>query len=132
MNKKTNATFKVTSWDEQEVSKPTDGPIIKRTKITKTYTGDMVGESTVEYIMVYTSPADATIYGIEQFIGTIDGKKGSFLFEDIGIFENNILTSELNVINNSGTDQLKGLTGTINLHGGHQEEYPIEFNFDFE
>ena len=45
------------------------------------------GEGQVEYLMMYRSDGSATFVGLEQVVGRIGGKTGSFVLQRTGVFE---------------------------------------------
>ena len=49
--------------------------------MTKTLTGDIEGESSTEYLMMYRSDGSAAFVGLERVIGRVAGKAGSFVLK---------------------------------------------------
>ena len=63
--KKTKGRFVIKNWDENPVSEGEGLPKITRASVTRTFTGDLEGESQVEYLMMYRSDASATFVAFE-------------------------------------------------------------------
>lgn len=111
-------TYVPAQWDEQtieviEVHK-------KLTKVTAEFTfeGDIEGIAKVEYLMFYSSfdPEDmhkarAVYVGQIRIIGSLKGKSGSFVVNDMGSFVGGVANSELSIISGSGTGELADISG---------------------
>ena len=110
MDKYIESAFEIGSWDET----PFDGAVgvskLTRASVTKTYTGDVVGTSTTEWLMAYEPDKSATFVGLERIKGSITGRQGSLVLTHVGRFENGVATAELSVV--SGTNELKGVSGS--------------------
>ncbi|NNG17904.1 MAG: DUF3224 family protein [Gemmatimonadales bacterium] len=69
-------TFRVKTWDEQAFSEVVDGPKLTRVSVTKSFRGDVEGEGTLEYLMVYHANGSASLNGLERVVGRIGGPIG--------------------------------------------------------
>jgi Protein of unknown function (DUF3224) len=127
-----NARFTITAWDEKPYSEGPDLPKLTRAAVTKTFTGDIVGESHVEYLMLYQSEGSAAFVGLERVVGSIAGKGGSFVLQRIGVFENGVAQESYSVIPGSGTGALKGLRGAGTSAVGHGMEHPLTLNYQLD
>ena len=76
-----NSRFTIKSWDEKPFSEGQDVPKLTRATVTKTFTGDIVGEGHVEYLMMYRSDGSATFVGLERVVGHVAGKAGGFVLQ---------------------------------------------------
>ena len=132
MNKKTEAVFSITGWDEKPYSEIDGGPKLSKVAVTKSYTGGMAGEGVLEYIMIYPTSDSAEMYGLERFTGSIDGKAGSFVLEHTGAFKDGVVQSTWKIVPGSGTGALKDLQGEIDFSAGHAAEYPIILNHNLQ
>jgi len=112
-------------WEEEVYSEAEGGPTLKKAHVEKSYQGDIEGSGIVEYLFMYTDTKSAQIYGLERFTGTIDTKKGSFIFEHIGEFENGIADIKMKIVPKSGTDELQGIDGHIDFKAGMEKEYSV-------
>jgi hypothetical protein len=114
-----NATFQITGWDEN----PVDDKTVVSHKLTKahvtcTFEGDIEGEGIAEYLMVYPTDEKASFVGLQQIKGSVRGNKGTVVLEVFGTFENGIAKAEWSVADDSGTDELKGISGK----GGYESK----------
>ena len=87
MGTRASATFQVSSWDEKPFNEIDGGPKLTRASVTKTFGGDLEGESTVEYLMVHRADGTADFVGVERVSGSLHGRSGSFVLEHRGSFE---------------------------------------------
>ncbi len=74
-----NARFTIQNWDEKPYSEGQGLPKLTRAAVTKTFTGDIIGDGSVEYLMMYRSDGSATFVGLERVVGQVAGKAGSFV-----------------------------------------------------
>ncbi len=72
-------TYIPTPYDE-----PPDGPKLVRISVTETFSGDVEGEGTVEFLQAIRSDGSASFVGIERVVGKISGRSGSFVLQDAG------------------------------------------------
>lgn len=120
-----SSTFTITSWDEKAYHEEGDGRKLTRASVVYTYTGDIVGQSRSEFVMVYTSAEDAVYMGLEHVVGTLAGQAGSFVLKHSGIANAGGITNHYEVVAGSGTGALTGLTGSGTYSFGHLSEYPM-------
>jgi Protein of unknown function (DUF3224) len=125
-----NARFAIVSWDEKAFSEGPDLPKLTRAAVAKTFTGDIVGEGHVEYLMMYLSDGSATFIGLERIVGHLAGKEGSFVLQRTGVFEKGVAKESYFVIPGSGTGELQGLRGEGTSAVGHGTEHPLTLNYE--
>ncbi len=126
------ATFKVLSWDEDQIDEQDSGPKLTRAHVRKSFSGDLSGVGNLIYLMTYTSDDEATFVGIERIVGSLGGRSGSFVLQHSGTFDGQKATSEWEVLQGSGTDELEGLTGAGGFSSSHAEEYEMTLDYHFE
>lgn len=130
MTKTANARFVIKTWDEKPYNQAEDRPKLTRASVTKTYTGDIEGEGQVEYLMMYRSDGSATFVGLEQIVGRIGGKAGTFVLERTGEFEGGLAKESYSVIAGSGTGDLKNLLGDGSSAVGHGMEHSFTLSYE--
>ncbi|MGA7614731.1 MAG: DUF3224 domain-containing protein [Thermoanaerobaculia bacterium] len=126
-----NARFAIKSWNESTYSEGEGQPKLTRATVTKSYTGDIDGEASVEYLMMYRSDGSATFVGLERVSGKIGGKSGSFVLQRTGTFEGGEARESYSVIPGSATGDLQGLAGEGSSAVGHGGEHPFTLNYEF-
>ena len=107
-----------------------DQPKLTRASVTKSFTGDIEGEGSVEYLMMYRADGSASFVGLERIVGRIDGKAGSFVLQRRGAFEGGVASEEYFVVPGSATGDLRGLEGNGSTALGHRTQY--SFTLDYE
>ena len=110
MSSQINATFEIKGWDEQPFDEAVGVAKLTKATVAKEYAGDVEGTSATEWLMAYHPDQSAEFVGLERIKGTIDGRRGSLVLQHVGTFEDGAAKATLTVI--SGTDELKGATGT--------------------
>jgi len=130
MKQSASARFAIKSWDEKPYSEGENVPKLTRASVTKAYTGDIVGEGRVEYLMMYRSDGSAAFVGLERVVGRIAGKSGSFVLQRAGVFEDGQAKESYSVIPGSASGELQGLLGGGTSALGHGTDYPFTLNYE--
>ena len=113
MSSEISATFEIKEWDEQPFDEAVGVAKLTRASVVKEYVGDIEGTSATEWLMAYNPDKTAAFVGLERIKGTIGGRRGSLVIQHDGTFEDGAAKATLTVV--SGTDELKGATGTGTL-----------------
>jgi uncharacterized protein DUF3224 len=106
-----NATAPFTNdrYDEEAYAEA-DGLELSRVHITRTFTGDLEGESTAE-LMIAKSEGGGGYVGHDRITGILGGKSGSFVFQHTGIMGPDGITNTGTIVPGTGTGELEGITG---------------------
>ena len=116
------STFVIDSWeatpfDEQE------GATLTRTRVTKTFHGDIAGTSTAELLMAQTQEGSAAYVGFERISCSLHGRSGSFVLHHNATMTRDESSASWTVLPDSGTGELSGLRGEAQItqspDGGH-------------
>lgn len=124
----TNATFKIASWDEEPFDEPENGPKLTRAHVRRSFHGDLSGTGNLMYLMTHLDTG-ASFIGLEKVVGSLGGRKGSFVLRHTGTYDGEKATSEYEVVPGSGTDEFAGLSGTGGFSAGHAEEHDMTFDY---
>jgi len=100
-----------TSWNETVTRQVEGGPKITRSLVTYSLTGTIEGDSSLDYSMVYVSDSKAMVLGYEQVHVAIKGRLGTFVLRHEGAFDGGSATIELQIVPESGTGALVGISG---------------------
>jgi hypothetical protein len=123
--------FKIESWNEETYSQAKDGPAFFRASVSQTYSGDLEAKSNIEYLMTTFSDDTSTFIGIEEILGELEGKSGSFLLEHDGTHRDGVAKSEFVIIPNSGTGELAGIRGKGSYEATHETaELTLDYYFE--
>ena len=89
---------------------------VGRYSLDKTFHGDLEGISKGEMLAVGTAIEGSAGYvAMEQVKGTIAGRSGSFALQHTGTMTRGAAELSVNVVPDSGTDQLVGLAGAMTI-----------------
>lgn len=121
MSSQIKCTFKIESWDETAFSKSEDGPKLNRASVTQSYSGALEASGTIEYLMATFRGDVSTFIGIEEIIGKLEDKSGSFLLQHNGTHEDGEAKSTFEIIPHSGTGELEGISGSGHYVASHEE-----------
>lgn len=101
--------------------------VVGRMAIDKQFHGDLEGTSKGLMVMAGTAVQGSAGYvAIEKVTGTLQGKKGTFYLQHNGIMNRGDGQLSIVVIPDSGTDELTGLAGTLNIkidNGDHSYDF---------
>jgi hypothetical protein len=107
-----------------------NGIRLNRMSIDKTFSGALTATSKGDMLSAMTSVKGSAGYvAIEQVTGELAGKSGSFVLQHYGMMNKGEQRLTLEVVPDSGTDELEGLTGkmAINIEDGkHFYEFEYE------
>ena len=127
MTKRASGTFEVklspqAPDDKSEAS-------IGRMLLDKQFHGDLEGTSKGQMLAHSTATQGSAGYvAIEQVIGTLHGRAGTFVLQHSGIMNRNTPNLTITVVPDSGTGQLQGLTGKMDIQiEGGKHSYVFEY-----
>ena len=107
-----------------------EGIKLGRMSIDKTFRGDLAGTSIGEMLSAMTTVKGSAGYvAIEQVSGSLAGKKGNFVLQHFGTINKGQSSLVLEVVPDSGSGQLAGLSGTMAIkldEGRHSYEFDYE------
>ncbi|MBH0056920.1 DUF3224 domain-containing protein [Pseudoalteromonas sp. SWXJZ94C] len=103
-----------------------------RMSIDKTFKGDLNATSQGEMLSAMTPTQGSAGYvAIEQVIGELEGKQGSFVLQHFGTMDKGQDSLILTVIPDSGTNELEGLSGSMKIRIEQGIHY-YDFDYVFE
>ncbi|HEX2870436.1 MAG TPA: DUF3224 domain-containing protein [Polyangiaceae bacterium] len=108
-----------------------DGLVLGRTSFVKSFKGPLEASSTVEMLSAGTPTKGSAVYvALERVNGKLAGRTGNFVLVHYGIMNRGTPTLRLEVAPDSGTGELVGLTGQMQIDikdGKHF--YTFEYSF---
>lgn len=132
MRKRATVTFEIKKWDEKPYDEFDGGRKLTRANIKKSFSGDIQGEGSLEYLMTYADDGTASFVGMERIVGSLGDRSGSFVLQHTGTFEGGISKGSLLVVPGSATGELVGLLGEGSFALGHGQEYLFTLDYHFE
>ena len=121
-------TNRATGTFEVKMSPQEADMSVGRMTIDKQFQGDLVGTSKGQMLMASSESVknSAGYVAIEKVTGTLNGRRGSFYLQHNGVMTRGAGELTITVIPDSGTDQLVGLSGRMNIiiaEGKHSYEF---------
>lgn len=115
-------TFQVHNW-EGKTYEESEGAVLSRASLTKTFEGDFQGSSTAELLIAEAKDARAYV-GMERLDGTVGGAQGTFVvMHSATQVMNGPQGMSVTVVPGSGTAGFEGISGsldiTVDQDGGH-------------
>lgn len=104
-----SAPFTNDRYDEEAYGEA-EGTELSQVHISRTFTGDLEGESTAE-LLIAKSEGGGGYAGHDRISGTLGGKSGGFVFQHSGLMGPEGVTNSGTIVPGSGTGELDGITG---------------------
>ena len=122
MTTRATGTFTIETWDATPYDEQ-DDISLSRTRVTKTFTGEIQGTSTAELLMAQAPEGSAAYVGMERIVGAVNGRAGSFVLHHSATADRGAQSASWTVVPDSGTGELRGIRGQaridITSDGGH-------------
>jgi hypothetical protein len=121
---------KITHQDDNS-----DDPLLNRMVLDKEYRGDLEAIGKGQMLTAGTAVKGSGAYvAIEKISGTLKGRKGTFTLQHMGTMNQNKPELTIIVVPDSGTDELAGISGKMNINiapdGKHS--YELEYTLKTE
>jgi hypothetical protein len=122
--------FEVKLHAQQATFEGVDGVNVGRMSLSKVFSGDLAAESHGEMLSAVHSNGSAGYVALEQVVGTLAGRTGSFVMQHLGTHFADQSKLTLQVLPGSGAGELATLSGqmAIRIENG-QHFYDFEFEF---
>lgn len=127
---KAQGSFELASWNEDTYEEMDAGAKLTRASVTQTFTGDIEGDGSVEWLMAYRPDGQAHFVGLQRVQGSVGGHKGSFVLETTGDFDGKAATWTATVVPGSGSGELEGLAGQGSFGAQHGPTATYELDYD--
>jgi hypothetical protein len=131
---RTRATAVITvhKYEPSAYDEPAQGPVLTRIHVEESFSGDINGDGIVEFLQAALADGSASFVGIERVTGDLGGRRGTFLLQDAGTVQDNIVSGDWFVIAGSGTGQLAGLRGEGGFRAKLGESAQVHLDYWFE
>jgi hypothetical protein len=126
------AVITVHKYEPATYDEPAEGPALTRIHVEESFSGDMAGAGVAEFLQAARADGPASFAGIERVTGTVAGRNGTFLLQDAGTVQDNIVSGDWFVIPGSGTGELAGLRGTGGFRANLGEGAQVHLDYWFE
>jgi uncharacterized protein DUF3224 len=132
MSTRITGAMEITSWDEKPYDEYDGGQKLSQARVTQTVVGELAGEVTSQALLHYAADGTSAFVGLRRFEGTLDGRSGSFVLQEEGTYDGKTAKVDGFVIPGSGTDRLRGLTGTFFSASTHADYPNMPFTFEYD
>ncbi len=130
MTKEITGPFEVT-LTTRETQPVGGGPPLVNMSIDKTFSGAIAGTSVGQMIAYQTETDGSAGYvALEVVTGTVEGKTGSFALQHSSTMARTVGTQDIQVVPDSGTNDLVGISGTMKIEIAEGGEHSYVFEYD--
>ncbi|MBI3647674.1 MAG: DUF3224 domain-containing protein [Actinobacteria bacterium] len=127
-----SAELEVTSWDEDVYAERDGGRKLTRAVVSQSVSGDLIGTADAQWLMCYTADGTARYVGLQQLSGSIDGREGRVVLENVGDFDGSLAGGTLRVVPGSGTGDWVGMRGEGTFRAPMGEKAIMTLDYDFD
>jgi hypothetical protein len=124
--------IEVDSYEPKPYDEPSDGPQLVEIHVREKFVGDVEGDGIARFLQAQRQDGSASFVGIERVKGKVAGKEGTFLLQDVGTVDDDIVSGDWFVVPGSGTGQLSGLRGTGGFRANLGERAKAHIDYWFE
>jgi len=125
-------TYENDAADELPFDDAPDDASLKRATVRRHYKGDIVGSS-IAHVSIYRATPDRLGYvAVDQFAGVLAGRKGGFAFQHGGSIDRGVLRPFGYIVPGSGTGELAGIAGDIEIAFVPPATHTITLTYRFE
>jgi hypothetical protein len=104
---------------------------IGRMRLDKQFQGDLEGSSQGQMLAVGTEVEGSAGYvAMEKVTGSLNGRRGTFVLQHSGLMNRGAPQLAISVVPDSGTDELKGLAGTMMIIIAEGHSYEFDYTLD--
>jgi hypothetical protein len=130
--KRASGTFDVKLTPQKPDNEVSEAADLGRMTIDKQFQGDLEASSKGEMLSAMGEIKGSAGYvALERVSGMLAGKKGSFVLQHSGIMDRGKPSLTVSVVPDSGTDELKGLSGTMKIIiEGAKHSYDFEYSLE--
>ena len=123
-----SAPFTNDRYDEEPYGEAV-GTELERVHISRTFTGDLEGESTAE-LLIAKSEGGGGYVGHDWISGTLGGKSGGFVFQHTGLMGPEGVTNAGTIVPGSGTGELEGITGEGTMLADDEGNHTLTLSYE--
>jgi uncharacterized protein with beta-barrel porin domain len=132
MTQHAKGPFEVKGAPQKPDSEVAQAANIGRFTIDKVFHGDLEATSKGEMLASGDPKTSAGYVAMERVTGTLKGRKGSFVLQHSGTITRGAQSLSISVVPDSGTDELKGLSGKMNIIIAPDGKHSYEFEYSID
>jgi hypothetical protein len=123
-----SAPFTNDRYDEEPYGQA-EGTELSQVHISRTFTGELEGESTAE-LLIAKSEGGGGYVGHDRISGTLGGKSGGFVFQHSGLMGPEGITNTGTIVPGSGTGELEGITGEGTMLADDEGNHTLTLSYE--
>ncbi|XXF75243.1 DUF3224 domain-containing protein [Myxococcaceae bacterium GXIMD 01537] len=100
-----------------------------RMSLDKRYHGALEGTGVGQMLATMDDNQSGGYVALERVSGRLEGRDGSFIIQHSGLMARGVPRLVISVVPDSGTDALKGLTGSMQIHIDAEGRHTYEFEY---
>ena len=129
---KATGSFEVLTGGEDPIEELDGGIKLTHASGKQAFAGDIEGDGSVDWFMLYRSDRTAHLVGIQRITGSVGGRRGSFVIAADGDHDGKASRIEWVVVSGSGTGELAGIRGSGQMiaPGGRSGTYELSYELD--
>jgi Protein of unknown function (DUF3224) len=133
MTERATGSFEVKAVHQKPDTQIARAASLGRLTIDKRYHGELEGTGKGEMLAAQTDTKDSAGYvALERVTGTLKGRNGSFVLQHNGTMDRGKAATSIAVVPDSGTGELRGLAGRMNIIVAADGAHSYEFDFRLE
>ena len=125
---KASAPFTNDRYDEDAYAEA-DGVELSRVHISRTFSGDLEGESSAE-LMIAKSEGGGGYIGHDRIAGTLAGRSGTFVFQHTGLMGPDGVTNTGTVVPGTGTGELERISGDGTMLADEDGNHTLTLDYE--
>jgi hypothetical protein len=125
------STFDIDSWEAKPYDEH-DGVTLTHTQVTKTFHGQMEGQSTAELLMVAAPDGSAAYVGFERIVCRLHERAGSFILHHSATQSSGGQSASWSVVPGTGTGELQGLRGAARIEVTPEGQHTLTLDYALE
>jgi Protein of unknown function (DUF3224) len=122
------APFTNDRYDEEPYGEAA-GTELSRVHISRTFTGDLEGESTAELLIAKAEGGGGYI-GHDRISGILQGRSGSFVFQHGGLLGPEGVSNTGTIVPGTGTGELEGISGEGTMLADEEGNHTLTFDYE--
>ena len=123
-----SAPFTNDRYDEEPYGEA-EGVEVSRVHISRTFTGDLEGESTAE-LLIAKSEGGGGYVGHDRISGSLGGRSGGFVFQHQGIIGPEGVSNTGTIVPGSGTGELAGIAGDGTMLADEDGNHTLTLSYE--
>ncbi len=123
-------TFAVLGWDERPYDDADELPALAHAVVSEELAGGLEGEASISYLLTYRDDGIASYVGLVRVSGRIGDRAGSFVMQEMGMFEGGVATGHWTILPGSSTGELRGIRGEgVYRAGPEHTSYSLDVTY---